>query len=91
MSDVRVFDSPAHGDDTPESDLDLLVEPTAQTTPMDIGAIRFELKPSLGIDMDVLAPPTACPQGFASSWYARPWPYEPGAPSVGGGLSARTS
>lgn len=41
---------------TPESDLDLLVEPTAQTTLMDIGAIRFELKQLLGIDVDVLTP-----------------------------------
>jgi len=56
VSDVRVFGSALHGDDTPESDLDLLVEPTAQTTLMDIGAIRFELKQLLGIDVDVLTP-----------------------------------
>jgi uncharacterized protein len=34
----------------------LLVEPTAQTTLMDIGAIRFELKQLLGVDVDVLTP-----------------------------------
>ena len=56
VSDVRVFGSALHGDDTPESDLDLLVEPTAQTTLMDIGAIQFELKQLLGIDVDVLTP-----------------------------------
>ena len=43
VSSVRVFGSALHGDDTADSDLDLLVEPTAQTTLMDIGAIRFEL------------------------------------------------
>ena len=56
VSSVRVFGSALHGDDTADSDLDLLVEPTAQTTLMDIGAIRFELKQLLGMDVDVLTP-----------------------------------
>ena len=53
---MRVFGSALHGNDTAESDLDLLVEPTAQTTLMDIGAIRFELKQLLSMDVDVLTP-----------------------------------
>jgi uncharacterized protein len=56
VSDVRVFGSVLHGDDDVNSDLDLLVEPTAQTTLMDIGAIRFELKKLLGFEVDVLTP-----------------------------------
>lgn len=56
VSDVRVFGSALHGDDTTESDLDLLADPTAQTTLLDIRAIRFELKQLLGIDVDVLTP-----------------------------------
>ncbi|MGY8905631.1 MAG: nucleotidyltransferase family protein [Burkholderiales bacterium] len=56
VRDVRVFGSALHGDDVDGSDLDLLVEPTAQTTLMDIGAIRFELKQLLGMDVDVLTP-----------------------------------
>lgn len=56
VSGVRVFGSALHGDDTAESDLDLLVEPTPQTTLMDIGAIRYELKQLLGMDVDVLTP-----------------------------------
>ena len=56
VSNVRVFGSALHGDDTDDSDPDLLVEPTAQTTLMDIGAIRFELKQLLGMDVDVLTP-----------------------------------
>ena len=44
VSNVRVFGSAMRGDDGQGSDLDLLVEPTAQTTLLDIGAIRFELK-----------------------------------------------
>jgi predicted nucleotidyltransferase len=56
VSGVRVFGSTIRGDDVAGSDLDLLVEPTAQTTLMDIGAIRFELKNLLGLDVDVLTP-----------------------------------
>lgn len=37
VSSVRMLSSALHGDDTADSDLDLLVEPTAQTTLMDIG------------------------------------------------------
>jgi predicted nucleotidyltransferase len=56
VSGVRVFGSALRGDDEVGSDLDLLVEPTAQTTLMDIGAIRFELKKLLGLEVDVLTP-----------------------------------
>jgi predicted nucleotidyltransferase len=58
-----VFGSALHGDDTDESDLDLLVEPTAETTLFDIGAIQFELKKLLGIPVDVLTP-GALPDSF---------------------------
>ena len=51
------------GGDLAGSDLDLLVGPTAQTTLMDIGAIRFELKQLLGIEVDVLIP-NGLPVGF---------------------------
>lgn len=53
---VRVFGSVVHGTDTDGSDLDLLVEPTEQTTLLDIGKIQFELNELLGIDVDVLTP-----------------------------------
>ncbi len=56
MRSVRVFGSALRGDDGPDSDLDLLVEPTAQTTMMDIGAIRHEVRSLLGVDVDVLTP-----------------------------------
>ena len=56
VSGVRVFGSALHGDDTADSDLDLLVDPTAPTTLMDIGAIRFELKQLLGMNVEVLTP-----------------------------------
>lgn len=56
VSNVRVFGSVVHGDDTEESDLDLVVDRTPQTTKMDIGAIRYELKELMGIEVDVLTP-----------------------------------
>lgn len=51
-----MFGSVARGEDIEGSDLDLLVAPTADTTLMDIGAIRHELKQLLGVDVDVLTP-----------------------------------
>jgi uncharacterized protein len=54
--DILVFGSVLRGDDVEGSDLDLLVQPTAETTLFDIGAIRFELKQLLGLDIDVLTP-----------------------------------
>jgi len=63
VTNVRVFGSALHGKDTEDSDLDLLVEPTSETTMMDIGAIRYELKILLGISVDVLTP-RALPDSF---------------------------
>jgi predicted nucleotidyltransferase len=47
-SNPRVFGSVVHGDDTEDSDLDILVDPTGDTTLFDIGAIRHELLQLLG-------------------------------------------
>lgn len=63
VSDVRVFGSVLRGEDRDGSDLDLLVEPTTETTLMDIGAIRYELNALLGIPIDVLTP-NALPDRF---------------------------
>lgn len=53
---ARVFGSVAHGSDTDESDLDILIDPTPETTLFDIGAIRHELRALLGVPVDVLTP-----------------------------------
>jgi predicted nucleotidyltransferase len=55
-SNARVFGSVARGVDTDDSDLDILIDPTPDTTLFDIGAIRFELGELLGIPVDVLTP-----------------------------------
>lgn len=72
VSDVQVFGSALHRDDTSDSDLNLLVEPTAQTTLMDIGAIRFELKRLLGINVDVLTP-NSLPASFRDQVLREAW------------------
>jgi predicted nucleotidyltransferase len=53
---ARVFGSVAAGEDSEESDLDILVDPTPETTLFDIGAIRSELAELLGVPVDVLTP-----------------------------------
>jgi predicted nucleotidyltransferase len=63
VKQVQVFGSALHGEDTDKSDLDLLVDPTADTTLMDIGAIRYELRQLLGIPVDVLTH-KALPDGY---------------------------
>lgn len=57
----RVFGSVLHGEDTEGSDLDILIDPTPDTTLFDIGAIRHELLELLGVPVDVL-PPKALPE-----------------------------
>jgi len=62
-NNVRVFGSVLRAADTEQSDLDLLIDPTAQTTLFDIGAIRHELTELLGVPVDVLTP-MALPEHF---------------------------
>lgn len=59
----RVFGSVAQGCDTEASDLDILVDPTSETTLFDIGAIRHDLLQLLGVPVDVLTP-KALPEKF---------------------------
>ena len=56
VTNVRVFGSVVHGDDTEGSDLDILVEPTQATTMMDIAKIQLELSQLLSVSVDVLTP-----------------------------------
>jgi uncharacterized protein len=72
-SNPRVFGSVAHGCDTEESDLDLLVDPTSETTLLDIGAIRHDLLQLLGVPVDVLTP-KALPEKFRSIVLAEAMP-----------------
>lgn len=60
---ARVFGSALREDDTIHSDLDILIDPTSETTLFDIGAIRHELRKLLGVPVDVLTP-NALPEAF---------------------------
>lgn len=59
----RVFGSAMRGNDTEESDLDLLVDPTSETTLMTLAAIQLEAERLLGVRVDVLTP-KSLPQSF---------------------------
>jgi uncharacterized protein len=52
----RVFGSVVHGDDTELSDLDILIDPSADTTLMDVANIQLDLERLLGVSVDVLTP-----------------------------------
>lgn len=52
----RIFGSTVNGEDTDSSDLDLLVDPTPDTTLLDIARIQGQLQRLLGIPVDVLTP-----------------------------------
>jgi predicted nucleotidyltransferase len=67
---ARVFGSVIHGEDDESSDLDILVDPTAETTLFDIGAIQHELNELLGVRVDVLTP-MALPEKFRDSVIAQ--------------------
>ena len=60
---ARVFGSVLDGNDQEGSDLDILMDPTPETTMFDIGAIRHELLQLLGVHVDVLVP-NALPDSF---------------------------
>ena len=70
---ARVFGSVLHGAGTEESDLDILIDPTPETTLLDIGAIRHELLQLLGVPVDVLTP-RALPEKFRAKVLAEAIP-----------------
>ena len=70
---ARVFGSVLRGQDTDSSDLDLLIDPTPDTTLFDISAIRIELRKLLGVPVDVLTP-NALPDSFRASVLAEARP-----------------
>ncbi|MCC1496829.1 nucleotidyltransferase family protein [Alcanivorax sp. 1008] len=59
----RIFGSVLRGQDADGSDLDILIDPTPETTLFDIGAIMHKLSELLGVPVDVLTP-CALPDSF---------------------------
>ncbi|MBQ1784391.1 MAG: nucleotidyltransferase family protein [Gammaproteobacteria bacterium] len=72
-SNARVFGSVLREQDTDGSDLDLLIDPTTETTLMDVAAIQVELQRLLGVSVDVLTP-NALPEKFRSTVLAEAVP-----------------
>lgn len=70
VTNVRVFGSAIHGDDTEGSDLDILVDPLKSTTMMDIARIEHDLVRLLKIPVDVLTP-NALPAKFRDAVIAQ--------------------
>ncbi len=52
----RVFGSVVRDEDRETSDLDILVDPGADTSLFDIGAIQYEINLLLGVPIDILTP-----------------------------------
>lgn len=63
---ARVFGSVVRGEDSDSSDLDILIDPTPETTLFDIGAIRHELLALLQVPVDVVTP-KALPEKFRAT------------------------
>jgi uncharacterized protein len=63
VSNPRVFGSVLHGADTDGSDLDLLIDPTAETSLLDVARIQNRLQTLVGVPVDVLTP-KALPEKF---------------------------
>jgi uncharacterized protein len=54
ITDVRVFGSTVRGEDTPESDIDFLVEMEPGRSLFDLGGLLVDLENLLGCKVDVL-------------------------------------
>lgn len=62
-TNARVFGSSAREEDDDESDLDLLVDPTPETTLIDLAQIQLRLEALMGVRVAVLTP-KALPEAF---------------------------
>ena len=70
---ARVFGSVLRGQDVDNSDLDILIDPTPETTLMDVASIQVELQRLLGVSVDVLTP-RALPDAFRNQVLAEAQP-----------------
>jgi Predicted nucleotidyltransferases len=56
MANPRVFGSVLVGDDTEESDLDILVDPAPRTSLLDLTGLQIEIEARTGVKVDLLTP-----------------------------------
>ena len=57
----RLFGSAARGEDSADSDLDILVDPTPGMTLFDLGDLTIELEALLGLKVDIATPGARSP------------------------------
>jgi uncharacterized protein len=56
MANPRVFGSVLRGEDTEESDLDILVDPAPRTSLLDLAGLQLEIEAKTGVKVDLLTP-----------------------------------
>lgn len=56
MANPRLFGSVVHGDDADGSDLDLLVDPSPETSLLELAKLQVDLEAAVGIKVDVRTP-----------------------------------
>lgn len=63
MANPRLFGSVVHGDDVDESDLDILVDPSPETSLLDLAKLQTEIESTVGVKVD-LRTPKFLPESF---------------------------
>lgn len=56
MANPRLFGSVAHGDDAEGSDIDLLVDPSPETSLIDMAKLQLQIEAAIGVKVDLLTP-----------------------------------
>jgi hypothetical protein len=56
MANPRVFGSVLRGEDSEDSDLDILVDPAPRTSLLDLAGLQIELEGRTGVKVDLLTP-----------------------------------
>ena len=56
MANPRVFGSVLRGEDTEDSDLDILVDPAPRTTLLDLAGLQIEIEAQTALKVDLLTP-----------------------------------
>lgn len=63
MANPRVFGSAQRGDDSEDSDLDILVDPAPRTSLLDLAGLQLDIEEKIGTKVDLLTP-KSLPQKF---------------------------
>jgi len=56
MANPRLFGSVLRGDDTDGSDLDILVDPSPETSLLDIAKLQLRIESEVGVKVDLRTP-----------------------------------